>query len=177
VEKLESEKDKLTALSQKMFLAVGLRSLRLWSSSWLLFRELLRSFPEWKRCSPPHGVDCKFPKLSGVLAHFLVMFEAFRYTKGLSIEGRHTRLGHESLPPQAARVATRRAWDGASTVAGGSAPVHRVGGPPRSGGLRRSRWARPNIWRFTILRRLIWPSTGPVDRVGHPRFDRLVVLR
>src|SRR5438132_10947208 len=27
---------------------------------------------------------------------------------------------------------------------------------------RRSRCARPNIWRFSILRRLICPSTGPV---------------
>src|SRR5437879_2728122 len=30
--------------------------------------------------------------------------------------------------------------------------------------LRRSRRARPNIWRLSILRRLIWPSTGPLDQ-------------
>src|SRR5712692_3983174 len=28
--------------------------------------------------------------------------------------------------------------------------------------LRRSRRARPNIWRLSIFKRLIWPSTGPL---------------
>jgi hypothetical protein len=34
-------------------------------------------------------------------------------------------------------------------------------GTSRKRRLRRSRRARPNIWRFNIFRRLIWPSTGP----------------
>src|SRR2546425_12793604 len=37
-------------------------------------------------------------------------------------------------------------------------------GAPTKRRLRRSRCARPNIWRFSILRRLIWPSTGPLDQ-------------
>jgi hypothetical protein len=35
-------------------------------------------------------------------------------------------------------------------------------GARRKRRLRRSRRARPNIWRFNILRRLICPSTGLV---------------
>src|SRR5713101_8129702 len=37
-------------------------------------------------------------------------------------------------------------------------------GAPTKRRLRRSRRARPNIWRLSILRRLICPSTGPVDQ-------------
>jgi hypothetical protein len=25
--------------------------------------------------------------------------------------------------------------------------------------------ARPNIWRLSIFRRLMWPSTGPFERI------------
>ena len=42
--------------------------------------------------------------------------------------------------------------------------------------LRRSRRARPNIWRFNILRRLICPSTGPLDQASHAGFDRGIVV-
>src|SRR6266403_3867033 len=50
-------------------------------------------------------------------------------------------------------------------------------GAPTKRRLRRSRRARPNIWRFNILRRLIWPSTGPLDQGKvTPGFDGGIVV-
>ena len=71
-------------------------------------------------------------------------------------------------------AATACTWAGSRGHAAG-ASLSRGASTKRR--LRRSRRARPNIWRLSILRRLIWPSTGPVDQGrGHPSFDRLIVL-
>jgi hypothetical protein len=80
--------------------------------------------------------------------------------------GHRTTAGvRTKLPPLGVRVAMRPAlWpeSGLASVA------RRLGSPVRGVGVRRKRWpkrsrcARPNICRFTILRRFMWPSTGPV---------------
>jgi len=57
------------------------------------------------------------------------------------------------------RVASAWVYAGARGRAVSAGPSR---GAPTKRRLRRSRCARPNIWRFSILRRLICPSTGPV---------------
>src|SRR2546429_1277537 len=56
-------------------------------------------------------------------------------------------------------AASTRVWAGARAQAVWAGPSR---GIPTKRRRRRSRCARPNIWRFSIFSRLIWPSTGPL---------------
>src|SRR5882672_10741421 len=79
-------------------------------------------------------------------------------------QGRQALLSRQGLP-HVHTVSPHAAWGGARGYAASAwACAGPSRGAPTKRRLRRSRRARPNIWRLSILRRLICPSTGPVDQ-------------
>ena len=120
--------------------------------------------------------------------------------------GRSSACGKRQSPPRVRRrprryghpagldAATRRQVSGRSHTSGGAHSYAAAAcacpgrdcprvwsrsprGARRKRRLRRSRCARPNIWRFSILRRLICPSTGPLrPGQGHAGFDGRIVV-